>query len=392
MTAAFHLARCYVLRHRLQTVLLAGALGLVLALPLAVRLLVRAAESTLRERSASTPQVIGARGSALDLLLTALYFKRQPLPPLPARLLDEVRQTGLGTAIPLHLRFHAQGAPIVGTQLEYFRLRRLHPAQGRLFGRLGDCVVGARLARQRGLKPGDAVFSSQEQVFDLAGIYPLKMRLTGVLAPSGSADDDAVFVDLKTAWLIEGLAHGHDDLARAPDSAVLERRTDGSVVGNASVRLFNEVTDANLAGFHFHGDTGGYPVSAIIVAPRDAKAEALLAGRYLDTSQPAQLIRPRDEFDALMRTLFRAERLALALFAATTGAAATVAVLVFALSFRLRRREFSTLDDLGVSRRSLALTKLLEIGLVGLLSLAVALLLTALVGWQAGRWVTLLLG
>lgn len=388
ISACLHLAWRYVARHRLQTLLLAAALGLVLALPLSIRVIVSAAESAMRARAASTPQVIGARGSALDLLLTALYFKRQPLPMISVKVLEEVRAAKLGTAIPLYTRFHAQEAPIVGTQLEYFTFRKLTLNQGRMFARLGDCVVGSGLAKKQGLAVGGHVFSSQEQVFDLAGIYPLKMRITGILAPNGTSDDEAIFADLKTTWLIEGLAHGHDDLVT--EDAILSKE-EGNVVGNASVRMFNQVTEKNLSSFHFHGDLSAYPISAILMKPADAKAEALLAGRYLKSDNPAQIIRPLDEFEALMSTLFQIETLALVILALLAAAALSVAALVFALTFRLRKREFTTLDDLGISRRALALTKLMEVALVTILGLAVAGGLTALVWLNADVGVGLLL-
>ncbi|MFM7604801.1 MAG: hypothetical protein ACKO8Z_06335, partial [Prosthecobacter sp.] len=177
MLAALHLALRYVLRHRLQSLLLASALGLVVALPLCLRVLVRHAQTELRSRATSTPQIIGTRGSALDLMMTALYFKKEKLASMK---LKNVAEGG----IPLHVRFEAQGAPIVGTTLEYFGFRGLHLAMGEQIKRLGDCVVGARLARERGLRPGDAVFSTPEQTFDMAGNYPLKMRVTGVLKPN----------------------------------------------------------------------------------------------------------------------------------------------------------------------------------------------------------------
>ncbi|HAL71492.1 MAG TPA: hypothetical protein DCP71_06915 [Verrucomicrobiales bacterium] len=388
ISACLHLAWRYVARHRLQTLLLAAALGLVLALPLSIRVIVSAAESAMRARAASTPQVIGARGSALDLLLTALYFKRQPLPMISVKVLEEVRAAKLGTAIPLYTRFHAQEAPIVGTQLEYFTFRKLTLSQGRMFARLGDCIIGAGLAKKQGLAVGGHVFSSQEQVFDLAGIYPLKMRITGILAANGTSDDEAIFADLKTTWLIEGRAHGHDDLVT--EDAILSKE-EGNVVGNASVRMFNQVTEKNLSSFHFHGDLSAYPLSAILMKPADAKAEALLAGRYLKSDNPAQIIRPLDEFEALMSTLFQIETLALVILALLAAAALSVAALVFALTFRLRKREFTTLDDLGISRRALALTKLMEVALVTILGLAVAGGLTALVWLNADVGVGLLL-
>ena len=78
--------------------------------------------------------------------------------------------------------------------------------------------------------PGDTIVSTPEQVFDLAGVYPLKMRITGILPQTGGPDDRAVFVDLKTAWIIEGIAHGHEE-AGATQGTVLEADGDNSAGG-----------------------------------------------------------------------------------------------------------------------------------------------------------------
>ena len=79
----------------------------------------------------------------------------------------------------------------------------------------GECVLGATAADAAGVGLEGHVYSSPETVFDLAGVYPLKMKVVGVLKPTGTPDDLAVFVDVKTTWIIEGLAHGHQDLSRA---------------------------------------------------------------------------------------------------------------------------------------------------------------------------------
>jgi len=380
MSAAFHLAARYVLRHRLQSALLAGALGLVFALPLCLRVLIEHAERELRARAVSTPQIIGTRGSALDLMMTALYFKRENLPPLPFGALSELRNNPDADAIPLHVRFAAQDAPIVGTELDYFAFRGLKLASGKTIGRLGDCVIGANLAQKRGLQPGGHVFSTPELAFDMAGVYPLRMRITGVLTPNGTPDDDAVFVDLKTSWLIEGRSHGHDDLKR--DQSVVLKEEDHNVVGNAAVRMFNEVTDANIATFHFHGDMDTYPISAVIVLPENAKAEALLAGHFA-RSKEQQLIRPRDEMEALLAQLVRLEGFAASALLITASAALFVTALVFALSFRLRLREFKTLEDVGVSRISLLNVKVLEIAFIGIAAALIGLLLLSLASFLA---------
>jgi putative ABC transport system permease protein len=248
--------------------------------------------------------------------------------------------------------------------------------------RLGDCVVGARIARERGLHAGSSLMSSPEQVFDLAGAYPLNMRVTGVLAESHGADDAAIFVDVKTAWLIEGIAHGHDDVVTTPDKGtVLEKSEDNVAVTNA-VRMFNEVTDTNLGSFHFHGDPGTYPLTAAIVVPNDAKARALLLGRFQNIAATAQLVQPAEQMDALLATLFQAERLALLLLLVLGAAVLFIAALVFALSFKMRRREFATLEEIGVSRGTVMSVKIFEMLLVG----AVAAVLVLAVRQTVAAW------
>jgi putative ABC transport system permease protein len=309
--------------------------------------------------------VLGAKGSAVELTLNALYFRRRGTETFPVSEMEKLRDSRLAKAIPLYVRFHAQGAPIVGTSLDYFPFRGLRLAEGRMLTRLGDCLLGAKVARKLGLHPGGSLTSSPEQVFDISGVYPLKMRVTGVLAESGSGDDDAVFVDTKTAWVIQGIGHGHEDVAQTtPTNAVIEKK-DNNVSVTKEVQMFTEVTEQNFASFHFHGDAKTFPLTAAIVLPTSAKSAALLLGRYQKEGGAMQLLRPAEEMDALLVSLFQMERFALLLLVALGSAVLLIAALVFALSFRLRRREFATLDDIGVARGTVLAVKVLEIAMVG---------------------------
>lgn len=382
LAGCLHMAWRYVVHHQVRTLLLALALGLTLALPLAVRGLLRLAQQEWRARAESTPLVLGAKGSALELTLQSLYFRRRGAETIPANSAETVRATGLAEAIPLHVRFHAQETPIVGTTFEYFDFRRCRVASGRLMGRLGECVLGSGVARTRGLKVGDTLMSSPEQVFDIAGVYPLKMHIVGVLEETHTADDHAIFVDIKTAWLIEGIAHGHEDVLQSKDTGqVMERQADNVVAGKG-LRLYAEVTAENARSFHFHGDPRTYPVSSVLVIPKDARAQALLLGRYQSTPDGLQLVLPAAEMDALFATLLKAERFALLLLLVLGLAVFLIITLVFALSFRLRHREFATLEDIGIRHGTVALVKACEIVLVGLASLAVV----AAMWWLVQRY------
>jgi putative ABC transport system permease protein len=368
---SFHLAWRYLAHHRVRTLLLILALGLTLSLPIAVRSLVEIAQQELRARAVDTPLVLGAKGSAVELTLNALYFRRRGMETFEMKQLEPVHASRMAKVIPLYVRFHAGDAPIVGTSLDYFSFRHLRVAEGRMLTRLGDCLLGAKVAKARGLHPGDRVVSSPEQVFDISGVYPLKMRVVGVLAESGRADDDAVFVDTKTCWVIEGIGHGHDDIVQSTaPNAVIEKSGNNVAVTN-EVRMYSEVTDQNFASFHFHGDADTYPLTAALVLPHSEKDLTLLLGRYQKEGGVMQLVRPVEEMDALLASLFQMERFALLLLVTLGTAVLTITALVFALSFRLRKREFATLGDIGVARATVAAVKACEIILIGLAALLI---------------------
>lgn len=343
---------------------LVAAVALTVYLPFALQVFVAESTRILQDRASSSPLLIGPRGSAVDLTLNSLYFTPQALPPLEYEVYRRVSQSGLGTAIPLHVRFRAGEAPIVGTSLAYFRHRGLEVAEGRMLTRLGDCVVGAAVAKREGIGPGDHLMSSPENVFDLAGVYPLKMRVTGVLAPAHSPDDQAVFVDVKTAWIIEGLAHGHEDLSLPEaEGAVLEREA-GTIRANASVLEFNEVTDANLGGFHFHGEQGNFPITGVLLVPGSAKERALALGRYQSAKAAEQIVVPLDAVTQLTETLFATRRMTLVALCALGTVALGLAILVFLLSFRLRASEMRTYGKIGAGRRTVLALKWVEAGVV----------------------------
>jgi putative ABC transport system permease protein len=361
MIQTLYLAWHYLSFHRLKTAILVTSITLITYLPTGLRVLVQQSSDQLTARAESTPLIVGARGSPLELVLNTLYFRSEYPEPLGFVEVEKIRKTGLAEAIPMYVRFHSRGTPIVGTSFDYFEFRGLDVAEGRHLATLGECVAGSRVAAALGIKPGDHVISSPENVFDLAGVYPLKMRVVGVLDFSDSADDDAIFVDLKTAWVIEGLGHGHQDMAK-PDAVSGVLAVEGNkVVANASVVQYSEITEDNIDSFHFHGDLSEYPITAVLAVPPDTKSSALLQGRFETADLVVQIVRPTGVMNDLLDTVLTVQQFVVA-GAIIVGAATLASVaLVFMLSLRLRRREIETIFKIGGSRISVGLLMTSEI-------------------------------
>jgi putative ABC transport system permease protein len=360
--------------NRLQSGILIIGLAVPFYLPLTVHWMVARYQTGLLQRAASTPLVAGGLGSRFDLVLHALYFRGSVPRLLRMADVDAMRATGYAAPIPLYMRYTARHVPIVGTSLDYFTFRNLRVAQGEQLLELGDCVLGAEAADSLSLRPGDRLMTDSENVFDIAGSYPVKLRVMGVLEASGTPDDRTVFVDFKTAWLIGGLAHGHADLTGTnTDASVVLARASSNVTANAALVEFTEVTPQNRAGFHFHGDTAEFPLSAVIPVAKDEKSATLLRGRYLGPEATVQILAARTVVEELLGLVFRIKRFFDANAALVGVATALFLLLVVLLSVRLRRQEMETLFRLGCARGLMARLVLVELTAIGTVSFALAL-------------------
>ncbi|MFM8386058.1 MAG: ABC transporter permease [Planctomycetia bacterium] len=385
MRGSTFLAWAWLRAHPGRSLLVAGCTALILLLPLALGVFVARYAETLGARAAATPLVLGAPGSRFDLVLAALHFRGRPRTTLPWSMLERVAADPDVEAVPLHVGHTARGAPVVGTSPDYHRLRGLVALEGTLPLRLGEATVGAALARSAGLAPGQRLLVDAAGLFQFGLRQPLALRVVGVLAPTGTADDAAVFVDVKTCWVLDGLGHLHADPAQADPSQVLARDGPRGTVLAPSVVEATEISPANEAQFHLHGDPATRPLSAVLVVPRDARAATIVKGRYRG-DPAAQVLDPAEVTEELLGTVFRIKAFFDAHLLLVGTATGLLLGLVVLLTLRVRAGELATLARLGASRAFVARMLatewlvLLGAGALGALALGGVLLQTLLPG------------
>jgi putative ABC transport system permease protein len=364
------LAWRYLSYYRGRTAILVAAIAITVSLPLAARWVTAGFEKQAVERASQTPVLVGAKGSRFGLAIHGLYFRGESPEIIRQAEWFRILDFGLGDAIPLFVKFKAGGFPVVGTTNVYLSYRNLEFADGEKWTHLGDCVLGSKVAEALSLKPGDKLLSESENLFDLSGPSPLNMRITGILKPTGTADDEVIFCDLKTTWIMQGIGHGHsmkkttnvpdsnnsgaaDKVNNQTDDKNGELEADGDhahAAGKENLSAYNEVTDENAASFHFHGKRSDFPLTAIIALPDSEKSETMLLGKYFAPDEKHQIIRPIEVVSELLdlvgkvRVLFDVGTLVL------TAATVLLIAMVLSLSIRLRRGEIRTMVLIGCSR------------------------------------------
>lgn len=385
----FRLTLQYLLHHRAKTAVLILGLALVLLLPLVLQTLLNKYEQELSARAQATPLVAGVRGDRYDLALNALYFATTSPGEIPWSELQRIREQDRGSALPIHARHTAEGAPVVGTSIDYFARRNLATAAGTLPLRVGDCVLGADAAHQIQLGVGERIDSDQNSLFDLTQ-YPLTMRIVGILAPSGGPDDGAIFTDVKTTWILDGLGHGHDDLSQTNQSANLIKRDEKTIVASAAVTKHMEITEANLASFHLHGALDTLPLTAVLVFPASEQDATILTARY-NQSKLFQMLDAPQVISELLALVLRVKAWFQTIFLIFLIAILLFLGLIVMQSLRLRQREQETLFLLGCSRGKQLAMLVMEWGILLIAAIFLAGIFTLIllaIAPDVGQWLS----
>jgi len=347
---SIYLAYKYISFHKVRSLVLIFSIGIIIYLPNGLKRLIEESEAQMISRAEATPLLVGSKGSSTDLVINSLYFQREKTEPITMKLSNAVNATGFGYAIPLAAMFSARNFPIVGTDPDYFSFRNLSLASGEWMSFVGECVIGSVVAEKLNIGVGDSLVSSPENLFDLAGVYPLKMNIVGVLETSDTPDDQAIFVDVKTNWVIMGLGHGHEDLVEVTDPTIVLQRDSNEVKAGAKLYMYNTISGENMDSFHFHGDMDAYPLSALIFVPEDHKSETLFRGRFESGEFVEQVIVPKDVVNNLLQSIFRIKQVFNTVFILVGMATILILGLIIALSVRLRKNEIYTMFTIGSSR------------------------------------------
>lgn len=153
--------------------------------------------------------VVGAKGSPLQLILSAIYQIDSPTGNIS---MDEAnfltKNPLVKTAIPLSMGDNYKSFRIIGTNKKYLDHFEAKIAQGKLFEKSLDVVVGAKAAAVTGLKLGDT-FSGTHGYDDNGDVHnDKKYKVVGILAYSNSVADQVILTPLESVWSIHEHAAG----------------------------------------------------------------------------------------------------------------------------------------------------------------------------------------
>jgi putative ABC transport system permease protein len=171
--------------------------------------------------------VVGAKGSALQLVLAGVYHLDTPPGNIPLKAVEALRQDPMvAQAIALAVGDSYRGYRIVGADIEL--VTRLQPetapanamlAFGRLYAKPMEVVLGAAVASASGLKVGDSFVGAHGLVEGGPEHVEQPYWVVGILRPGAGVLDRLLLTSLASVWL----AHEKEASAPAQVSLALVR-------------------------------------------------------------------------------------------------------------------------------------------------------------------------
>jgi putative ABC transport system permease protein len=333
-----------------QTLVTAATVAIGVGLLLTLLSLRESGRDVFKRGSGNVDLLVSAEPGALVSVLNGLFYAGAPANPIPWSRFVELRDGyPWQWAIPMQQGDNYRGYPVLATTSEFLTRYEPEPgvpwklAEGRVFEQAFEVVVGAEAAKATRLKIGDRLTvthgsgGSREDHGHSHDEYDY--TVVGILEPSGSAHDRAMFSDLDSSWVL----HAFDRHER-----------EGRHV-HVGVDDLEEI-DRAVTGILLKVPSRGGPSAAL------PQQFARLQREGFTVAQPAQ------EIGRLLGIVGNIDGLLVAMAIAVLLASSVGILLALYSSMDLRRRQVAILRVLGASAGrvfSILLTEGAFIGLAG---------------------------
>lgn len=316
------------LGNALNTLILALGIAVIVFLLLATHQL----EDKLTRNAKGIDLVVGAKGSPMQLILSAVFHIDYPTGNIgleDARAL--MRHPMVKHGIPMALGDSYKGFRIVGTDSRYPQHYKAELAEGRWWKEDMEAVIGSKVAQASGLKIGDR-FAGAHGIGESTGEEHAEhlYTVTGIMKPSGTVLDNLVLTNIGSVWAVHEPRNEN-----ATDSAHLPLTTD---------------RPDTLNGLPL--GKPGSEITALLVQFRNPMA-AIQLPRYVNAQSRLQAASPAVEVARLFRILGVGVSVAQGFSYLIIAVAGLSIFIALYNALRERRYDLAVMRALGASKHTL---------------------------------------
>ncbi len=188
----------------------------------------RQMDKQFKKNISGIDMVIGAKGSPLQLILSSIYQIDYPTGNIKLSEVQKwVKSPLVENSIPLSYGDSYQSYRIVGTESAYLDHYEAVIADGVKWSSSMQAVLGAKVAKESGLRIGDTFASQHGLHAESEAHTEHPFTVVGILEPNGTVLDQLILTGLESVWHLhedhshDGHSHeGHDHSAHEADREI----------------------------------------------------------------------------------------------------------------------------------------------------------------------------
>lgn len=365
------------------------SMGLGVALVVAVLVVYGVVAQSFHRGGGGYDLIVGAKGGKEQLVLNTVFYLSQPIGNIPYSFYEELTEgkfaADVEVAVPVCMGHTYQGYRVVGTtpemfsELTYGDNKSYEFTSGANFKKEKrfDAVVGAIAAARAGLQVGEkfqAVHGSSEG----GRVHKETFYVVGVLAPTSTPVDRAIFVNMEGFYDIHGAENetAQHEKAETHEKHAEDEKTAANDEHAESKDEHAEHKDEHAEHAHEHGEEK--QITAVLVCIPKARADrgrTAVVADVINKDKVAQAVVPTrviaDLFEGVVGKL---EWILLGMAVLTVIEAGIGIMVSIYNSMSDRRHEIAVMRALGASRFTVMVIILMESILLSLMGGAFGLL------------------
>ncbi|GHT19825.1 peptide ABC transporter permease [Planctomycetales bacterium] len=347
----------------LSSILTAFSMSLGVALIVTVIVIHGVLSDSFNKSAQGYDLIVSGKGSSLDVVLSTVFYLRPPVGEVPESYLKMFKKGQYShiveEAIPVTIGHHFRGATVVGTVPEFFtklhymgdREYKFAEGENFKFGSDFSAVIGSRASKKAGLKVGDTFTPEVAQEADDFDHKPFK--IVGVLSPTGTPNDSAIFVNIDGFYDMhgdEGHHEGDHDHAHAEEPRKY-----------SAILLMTKQDAVKPEGIAVDPNSPEFNPSAVLDERSYVNIDAMKLPSVLDKTTDVQAVSPVREISTLLSSIIGNIQMVLIFLAVLIVLVAGIGMMVSIYnSMSERKQEIAIMRALGARRLTVMSIILLE--------------------------------
>lgn len=392
----------------LSSVLTAFSMSLGVALIVTVIVIHSVLSDSFNKSAQGYDLIISGKGSPLDVVLSTVFYLRPPVGNVPENYLKMFTRGQYAhiveEAVPVTIGHYFRGAAIVGappeffTKLKYMGNRNYSFAEGENIkdDDVFTAVIGSRASQRTGLKVGDSFKPEAAQQAEF-GEKHKPFKVVGILNPTGTPNDNAIFINLDGFYDMHEDHNDHDGNHNDGNHDDNHHNNDhgndhdhkNESKSYSAILLMTKQNAVRPEGNAIDPNSPDFNPSAALNERSYVNIDAMKLPDVLDKTTDVQAVSPISEIAKLLSSVIGNIQMVLIFLAVLIVIVAGIGMMVSIYnSMSERRQEIAIMRALGARRLTVMTIILLESILLSLGGGALGLLFGHLLIGGMSPWIS----